>query len=78
MPAFGAINARETVVRISAFQESLDDALLEQPLQAPLGSQFRHVAIGASVERARAGLARAIHAAIWRPSRRSRTWFAAS
>jgi len=37
------------VVRISAFQESVDDALFEQPLQAPLGSQFGHVAIGADI-----------------------------
>jgi hypothetical protein len=76
--AFGTINARESVVRISAFQEAIDDALFEQPLQPPLGSQFRHVAIGALVEGARAGVARAIHTAFWRPSRRPRTWVAAS
>src|SRR2546425_4438589 len=33
--AIGTINAREPVVRIAAFQEALDDALFEQPLQAP-------------------------------------------
>ena len=78
VPASRAIDAREPVVRISAFQEALDDALLDQPLQAPLGSQFGHVAIGALVERARTVVAGAIHAALWRPSRRSRTWLAAS
>jgi hypothetical protein len=40
-------------------------------LQAPLGAKFRHVAIGALVERARARPARPIHAARWRPSGRS-------
>jgi len=45
-----------TLVRIAAFEEALDDALFQQPLQAPLGSQFRQVAIGALVE----GLARAL------------------
>jgi hypothetical protein len=36
VPAFGTINARESVLRISAFQEAINDALFEQPLQAPL------------------------------------------
>src|SRR5438128_11404748 len=40
--------------KIAALQEAIDDALFEQPLQPPLGSQFGHVAIGALVERARA------------------------
>ena len=66
------------MVGIAAFQEALDDALFEQPLQATLGSQFRQVAIGARVERARTGVARAIDAARWRLPRRSRTWLAAS
>jgi hypothetical protein len=66
------------VVWIAAFQEAIDNALFEQPLQAPPGSQFRQVAIGASVEGARARLARAIHAAFGRPPRRSRTSLAAS
>ncbi len=52
--------------------------LFEQPLQPPLGSQFGHVAIGALVERARAGVARAIHPAFWCAFRCSRTWLAAS
>ena len=78
MTAFGTINAREPVVRIAAFQEALDDALFEQPLQAPLGSQFCHLAIGALVEGARARITRAINTAFWRPPRRSRTGFAAS
>ncbi len=40
----------------------IDDALFEQPLQAPLGSQFRHVAIGALVEGgSRAGYAGDTH-----------------
>jgi len=60
-----------TLVRIAAFEEALDDALFQQPLQAPLGSQFRQVAIGALVERARARVAWAIHAAFGRPSGRS-------
>jgi hypothetical protein len=34
--------------------QALDDALFEQPLQAPRGSQFRQVAIGALIKRARA------------------------
>jgi hypothetical protein len=76
--AFWTIHARKPVVRIAAFQEALDDALLEQPLQVPLGSQFRQVAIGALVKRARARLTRPINTASWRPSRRSRAWFAAS
>src|SRR2546428_12083509 len=76
--AIGTINAREPVVRIAAFQEALDDALFEQPLQAPLGSQFRHVAIGALVEGACARITRAINTAFWRPAGRSRTWLAAS
>jgi hypothetical protein len=63
---------------IAALQEALNDTLFEPPLQAPLGSQFRQVAIGASVEGARARLARAIHAAFGRPPRRSRTSLAAS
>ena len=46
MTAFGAIHAREPVVRIAAFEEALDDALFEQALQASLGSQFREMAIG--------------------------------
>jgi len=71
--AFGTIDAGESVVRIPAFQESIDDALFEQPLQALLGSKFRPVAIDASEERARARSARAIHTACWRPSGRSRT-----
>jgi len=66
------------VVRIAAFEEALDDALFEQPLQAPLGSQFRHVPISALVEGARARVTQAIHTAFWRPPRRSRTWLAAS
>ncbi len=78
MTAFGTINAREPVVRIAAFQEALDDALFEQPLQASLGSQFRHVAIGALVEGTRARVTRPINTASWRSSRRSRTWLAAS
>src|SRR5712691_12550041 len=69
--AFGAIHACEPVVRIAAFEEALDDALFQQPLQAPLGSQFGQVAIGALVEGARARVARAIHAAFGRPSGRS-------
>src|SRR6266581_8175432 len=69
--AFGTINAREPVVRITAFQEAFDHALFEQSLQPPLGSQFRQVAIGALVEGARARVARAIHAAFGRPSGRS-------
>jgi hypothetical protein len=60
--AFRTIHAREPVMRIAAFEEALDDALFEPPLQASLGAQFRQVAIGASVKRARARLARAIHA----------------
>ena len=32
MTAFGTIDAREPVVRIAAFEETLDDALFEQPL----------------------------------------------
>jgi len=76
--AFGTINTRKPVVRIAAFQEALDDALFEQPLQAPLGSQFRQVAIGALVKGARARLTRPINTAFWRPPRRSRTWLAAS
>ena len=78
MTAFGTINAREPVGRISAFQEALDDALFEQPLQPSLGSQFGHVAIGALVEGARTRVTRTINTASWRPSRRSRTWLAAS
>jgi hypothetical protein len=65
-------------MRIAAFQEALDDALFEQPLQTPLGSQFRHVAIGALVEGARARVTRAIDAAFGRPPRRSRTSLATS
>lgn len=38
VPACGAVHARESVVRISAFQKAIDDALFEQPLQAPLGT----------------------------------------
>ena len=78
MTAFGTINAREPVVRIAAFQEALDDALFEQPLQAPLGSQFRQVAIGALIEGTRARLTLAIHAAFERPARRSRASLSAS
>jgi len=78
VPALRAIDARKPVVRIAAFQEPLDDALFEQPLQAPLGAQLGQVAIGALVERARAGLARAIHAALWCLSRCFRTGLAAS
>ena len=78
MPASRAIDAREPVMWVPAFEKALDDALLEQPLQALLGSQFGHVPIGALVERARARVARAIHTAFWRPPRRSRTWLAAS
>ena len=77
MPAFRAIDPRKPVVRIAAFQEAIDDALFEQPLQPPLESQFGHVAIGALVERARARVARPIHTAFRRPSRRARTWLAA-
>ena len=69
--AFGAIDPCEPVVRIAAFEEALDDALFEQPLQASLGAQFRQVAIGALIERARARPARPIHAACGRPARRS-------
>jgi hypothetical protein len=76
--AFGTIHAREPVVRIAASEEALDDALFEQPLQAPLGSQFRQVAIGALVEGAHARITRAINTAFGRPARRSRTWLAAS
>jgi hypothetical protein len=64
--AFGAIHAREPVVRITAFEKALDDALFEQPLQTPLGSQFHQVAIGALIEGARARLTLAIHAAFGR------------
>jgi len=78
VPASRAIDSREPVVRIAAFQEAIDDALRKQPLQPPLGSQFGHVAIGALVERARAGVARAIHPAFWCAFRCSRTWLAAS
>ena len=35
LTAFGAIHAREPVVRVAAFEEALDDALFEQALQAP-------------------------------------------
>ena len=56
MPALRAIDPRKTVVRVAAFQEALDDALFEQPLQPTLGSQFRHVAIGALVKGARTGV----------------------
>jgi hypothetical protein len=66
--AFGTINTRKPVVRVSAFQEALDDALFKQPLQPPLGSQFRHVTIGASVEGARARVTRAINTALWASS----------
>jgi len=59
------------VVRIAAFEEALDDALFEQPLQAPVGSQFRQVAISALVKRARARLAWAMNAAYWCFFRRS-------
>jgi site-specific DNA recombinase len=76
--AFGAIDPRESVLRISAFHESLDDAFFEQPLQASLGSQLCEVAIGALVKRARARAARPIHTACWRFPHRSRTWLAAS
>ena len=78
MPAGVAVDAREAVVRISAFQESIDGALFEQPLQPAIGSQFRHVAIGALVKGARTGVPGAIHTAFGRPSPRSRTWLAAS
>ena len=78
MTAFGAKNPRESVVRIAAFDEALDNALFKQALQPPFGSQFRQVAIGASVERARAGVARAIHTAFRHPARRSPTWIAAN
>jgi len=76
--AFGAIHAREPVVRVAAFEEALDDALFEQALQAPLGSQFREVAIGALIEGTRARLTLVIHAAFGRPARRSRASLAAS
>jgi hypothetical protein len=36
--ALRAIHAGEPVMRIAALEEALDDALLEQPLQAPFGS----------------------------------------
>ena len=78
MPALRAIDPRKAVVGISAFHEPLDGALFEQPLQAPLGAQFGQMAIGASVERARTGIARAIHAAFRRCSRRPRNRLAAS
>src|SRR6266853_4713279 len=76
--AFGAIHARESVVRVAAFEEALDDAFFEQPLQAPLGSQFGQVAIGALIEETRARLTLVIHAAFGRPARRSRAWLAGS
>ena len=63
-------DSRESVVRISAFQEAVEDARLDQPRQAPLGSQFRHLAIGALVKGAPTRAARAIHAAFWRRSHR--------
>ena len=63
---------------IKTGKEAIDDALFEQPLQPPLGSQFGHVAISALVERARARIARAIHIAFRHPSRRFRAWLAAS
>jgi len=78
VPALRTIDPRKAVVGISAFHEPLDGALFEQPLQAPLGAQFGQMAIGALVERARAGLARAIHTALWCLSSCSRTWLAAS
>ena len=71
MTAVGTIDPRESVVRIAAFQEALDDALFEQPLQASLGAQFRQVAIGALIERARARPARPNHAACGCPACRS-------
>jgi hypothetical protein len=43
---FGTIHAGEPVMRITAFEEALDDTLFEPPLQAPLGSQLRQVASG--------------------------------
>ena len=75
-PAFGTVNARESVVRIAAFQEAIDDALLEQALQAPLAAQLPHVAIGALVERAGARVAWPIHPAFGPPPRR--IWLAAA
>src|SRR3989304_5597009 len=33
VPALGAMDSRESMVRIAAFQKALDDALLDQPLQ---------------------------------------------
>ena len=51
MPASRAVNPREPVVRVPAFQKALDDALFEQPLQAPLESQVGEVVIGALGER---------------------------
>lgn len=71
MAALGAIHAREPVMRITTFEKTLDDALFEQPLQAPFGAQFGQVAIGALVKRTRARLARAINTTCWRASRRS-------
>ncbi len=68
MTTLRAIHAGEPVMRIAALEEALDDALLEQPLQAPFGSQFSQVANCAQVKGARARPARAIHAACRRPS----------
>ena len=75
--AIAAAQPREAVMRIAAFEEALNDTLFEQPLQAPLGSEFRHVTHSALVKRTRSGIARPICSASWRPLRRSRTWLAA-
>ena len=67
MAACRAVDAREPVVRIAAFQKALDYPLFEQPLKAPAGAQFCRLPVRALIQRACTRLARPVRPTALRP-----------
>jgi len=55
--AVAAVHARESVMRVTAFEKPLDHALLDVPLQPPLGSQLLRMLQGALIKRTCPGVA---------------------
>ncbi len=63
MAAIAAAQPGEAVMRIAAFEEALDDVLLDPAHEAAARLQLRRVPYSALIERVRAHVARAVRPA---------------
>jgi hypothetical protein len=73
-----AVDAGEAVMRIAAFDETLDRARFHGAAKSARFAKLLAVALGPAPQGACARVARAINTASWRTPRCSRTWLAAS